>query len=428
MPRIALIVAITISILAPQQRELPSVVGARSFSSLDGRFSISLPGQTGFGPLVIPTPFGDARGVLYEWDTIEATFGVGHADAAQSLEDPEVAKAFFKLATDRFNKVALANNGSVAAVKQISLGKHPGIEQRVDLFTGTVIQRAYIVSRRVYEIVAVMKTNQRVHESIAVGALDSFKVLSDDELKIKQAEQAAKAQPSPLPQTPVAPRAGTDARDEGLRGPVKSVLTETQELVEGDSEKERHRDTYNEQGNLVKSEWYDDKGNVGSVKVYGYIDGSRVSTVKDTYARHDPLTVKVETPPGSKAPDPRFQYKCEYKYDQKKRLIEETTFLNDGELWMRTVYKYGPNHKEKLDYSEDGRLGQRVLFKLDEKGNEVQETVYNSNGEARYKTTYVYEFDAKGNWTKRTAKRVELKYRHELPLPDAVSVRTITYY
>ncbi|HKY42424.1 MAG TPA: hypothetical protein VJM50_04980 [Pyrinomonadaceae bacterium] len=186
--RLALIIAITISILAPQQREAPSVVGAQPFVSTFGKFSIALPNPTRFGPLTIPTPFGNGRGQLFQWETKEATFGVGYADAFQPLEDPEIAKDFFKSATDRFNKIATENNGNVGKVKQITLDKHPGIEQRVDLFTGTVIQRTYIVSRRVYEVVAVMKNNQQSYESVALGVLDSFKVLSEADVKAKEKE------------------------------------------------------------------------------------------------------------------------------------------------------------------------------------------------------------------------------------------------
>src|SRR6185312_1737449 len=166
--RLALIIAITISLLAPQKGELPSAVGAQKFVSTFGRFSIALPNPTRFGPLAIPTPISNARGHLFQWETKEATFGVGYGDVTLSLEGPVATKQFFDSATDRFNKVATANSGTVATVKQIKLDTHPGIEQRVDLFTGEVIQRTYIISRRVYEIVAVMNNNQKINESVAV--------------------------------------------------------------------------------------------------------------------------------------------------------------------------------------------------------------------------------------------------------------------
>ena len=429
--RLALIVAITISVLAPHQREAPSVVGAQRFVSTFGKFSIALPNPTRFGPLTIPTPLGNARGNLFQWETKEATFGVGYGDAAQALDGPVATKQFFDGATERFNKVASSNSGNTAAVKQIALDKHQGIEQRVDLFTGTVIQRTYIVSRRVYEVVAVMKNNQRVHEKLTLGVLDSFHVLSEAEVKAKEAEELAKAEPSALPQTPVAQRAGSDASDAGLQGRVKSVLIETQTFSEIGSRprKRGSLDMYNEQGNLIRSESYDNNGNVSAIKVYGYLDGSRVSKVADVDRDYNPPPPALSAPPpGSKRPDPRFQYRSEYKYDEQKRLTEESTFLNDGKLWMRTVYKYKANEKEQLDYSDDGSVSQRVVYTLDTKGNAVEETVFSEKGEARYRISYTYEFDSNGNWTKRTSKHVEITDGGELPLPTTVYFRTITYH
>ena len=186
MPRLALIIAIAISVIVPQQPEVRSVAGAKTFTSTFGKFSIVLPSPTRFGPLTIPTPLGDARGQLFQWVTKEATFGVGYGDAAQPLDGPVATKQFFDAATDRFNKVASANNGTVATVKPITLDKHAGIEQRVDLFTGTLIQRTYIASRRVYEVIAVMNNDQRTHESVALGVLNSFKILTEAKVKPKR--------------------------------------------------------------------------------------------------------------------------------------------------------------------------------------------------------------------------------------------------
>ena len=429
MPKPLLIIAITIAMLLPVQREAPSVVGARTFVSNEGRFSIALPGVTGFGSLTIPTPFDEAKGDLYQWRTREATFGIGYADASQPLDQPEVANTFFKSETERFNKAATSNSGSIAAVKQITLDKCPGIEQRVNLFTGTVIQRTYIVSRRIYEIVAVMTNDQKAYESLALGVLDSFKVLDEAEAKTREAENVAKAEPSALPQMPVTPRAGSDASDDGLRGGVKSVLTEA---LSGQKRKRESLDAYNRQGNLIRSEWYDDNGNVDSIKVYGYLDGSRVSKVKDVERDYNPpapapLRETSPAPPNAKKPDPRFQYRSEYKYDNQHRLIEETTFLNDGSLWVRSVYKYQGNQKEKLDYSDDGRLSQRVVYKLDAKSSVIEETVFYGDV-ARYKVSHAYEFDSKGNWTKRTTSTTQIEDGRERALRPQVNVRTITYY
>src|SRR6185295_13041302 len=111
------------------------------FVSLEGRFSISLPEPSGSKKLIIPTPIDDAYGTLYEWQTKEVTFGIGYADTFQPINQPEAVEQFFDGATERFRRLAVAYNGNIAVVKKITLDKHPGIEQRADIFTGSFIQR-----------------------------------------------------------------------------------------------------------------------------------------------------------------------------------------------------------------------------------------------------------------------------------------------
>lgn len=430
--RLGLIIAITISILAPHQREAPSVVGSQTFVSTFGRFSIALPNPTAFGPLTIPTPLGNARGNLFQWETKEATFGVGYGDAAQPLDGPVATKQFFDTATERFNKVASANSGSVAAVKQLTLDKHQGIEQRVDLFTGEVIQRTYIVSRRVYEVVAVLKNSQQVYESLALGVLDSFKVLTEADVQAKATQEAAKAEPSPLPQTPVAQRAGSDAIDEGLRGNVKTVTSETQDLSGTSSVPGRKRnsfETYNEQGNKLRTEFYDYQGNLDRIFVYGFIDGSRVADSRTIEHEYNPPRGSAPPPASTgKKSDPRYHYKFDFKYDDKKRLIEKTWIQNNGDVWLRYVYKYSGNQMENLVYGADGSVNQRYLYKLDDKGNQVEQTIFERDGSIRVKRSFTYEFDGKGNWTKRSTSQVVMKDGRAQLEPASVQFRTITYY
>ena len=100
MPRLTLIITLTIAILAPAQRGSSSAAAAPGFVSLDGRFSISLPDPyTKLTRLIIPTPSGGAAGRMYEWKIDETIFGVGYADFFQSLKDPETVKQIFDGAT-----------------------------------------------------------------------------------------------------------------------------------------------------------------------------------------------------------------------------------------------------------------------------------------------------------------------------------------
>ena len=427
MTRLALIAALSIAIVSPGRQESRSR-DERRFVSLEGRFSISLPNQSSSRKLSIPTPSGNAYGDLHEWRTKEATFAVGYADTPQPITDPDAVKQFFDSATERFTKLALSHGGKIATAKKITFDKHPGIEQRADVFTGSFVQRTYLVSRRIYETVAVLSNSQR-DQSAAVGVLDSFKLLSDAEIT----EEALKTPPGPLPQTPEPPRAGTDADDEGLRGPVKSVRTEIQYASEKPLTQGGTRSwltTYNEKRNKVRTESYDFKDNLILITVYGYIDGSRVSASK--YIQRE-YGLPVGSGGGGYAPsnkemDSRYQQRFTFKYDEKKRLIEKTDYSSNGDLRQRSVYKYEGNQKEELVYSGNGELMWRHLYMLDDKGNVIERTDFGRDGSVSSKVSYTYDFDSNGNWTKRTMSRGVVTEQLRQLNPPSVHVRTITYY
>jgi hypothetical protein len=412
----------------------PSVVGAGTFVSLEGRLSISLPQQShGFRGLAITTPFGVAKGDSYHWTMKEGSYVIGYADAAQPVEDPETAKKVFNSLREEFKQLASVNHGTVGPEKQIALDNHPGLEQRLELFTGSILQRTYLSSQRLYQTVLVVKTTQKAYEAVAASVLNSFKILSDSEVSARLSESTAKNEPSPLPQQPVAPRASSDAKDDGLHGRVKTVLTESQDLSGTWSVQTRKRsslENFNDQGNLTRRDAYDYKGNLFDITVYGYIDGNRVSNFNIIRHEYDPPPM-ISTTPGAaaKKSDPRYVYRIDFKYDDKKRLIEEIMFHNNGDLWLRYVYKYTGNQRERLVYSSDGSLNQRYISILDDKGNELEQTIFEArDGTIRVKHSYAYEFDSIGNWTKRTASKLVIKDGSSQQEPQNIYYRTITYY
>ena len=266
-----------------------------------------------------------------------------------------------------------------------------------------------------------------------MNVLDSFQLLNEDEVATVRKEQAAKAQPSPLPQEPVVPRMGSDAQDEGLRGRVKTVFTESKDLSGTwtvQTRKPNSMDYYNERGNLTKKESYDYQGNLSDVTAYGYLDEVRVSHRESIRHEYNPPPMLIGPPAGGATPkyDPRYSYKFTFKYDDKKRLTEKTWIGNDGKLWLRYVYNYSGNQREELVYSADGSLNQRYLSVLDDKGNEVEETIFEArDGSTRSKNSYAYEFDSHGNWTKRTTSKWVTKDGGSSYEPQYVYYRTITY-
>lgn len=437
---IAVFVAITAAHPSTAQtsssaRESASLATGGNFITIEGRFAIALPGRNhGFQRLSIPTPFGVAKGDAYVWQLKEGSFIVGHADAAQPVDTPEVSKRLFDLLRASMKRLADENTGALRQDKVFELDKHPAIEQRVDLFTGSMIQRTYLVSRRIYQTLSIIKTNQREFEPTVVKALDSFRILSDADIAAKRAEDIAKAEPPQLPQESRAKRVGNDVSDGNLVGRVKSVLEESLDLTDTWALQTKKRDSfdqYNEEGYFLRRELYDYKGNLDTIKVYGYIDGNRVS--RSSYIQHEynppPPLVASPTNAPEKKWDRRYDARYEYRYDDQKRLVEVKSFLSNGDLSHRVVYKYEGKQVETLIYLKSGELNQNYLALIDEKKNEIERTARDPrDGAIGTKYVYQYEYDSKGNWIKRTTSKEVTKNGSSTLEPQYVDFRTITYY
>jgi hypothetical protein len=139
----------------------------------------------------------------------------------------------------------------------------------------------------------------------------------------------------------------------------------------------------------------------------------------------------VSAAPGAevKKSDDRYLTRFEFKYDDQKRLIEKSWFHNNGNLSIRYVYNYKGNQREELVYSSDGSLNQRYVSIFDSKGHEQERTSFDTRDNAsQAKYSYAYEFDAEGNWIKRTTSKAVTKDGHSQLEPQYVDFRTITYW
>ncbi|MFL6209823.1 MAG: hypothetical protein ACJ74W_13285 [Pyrinomonadaceae bacterium] len=410
----------------------PTPLGADTFTSLEGRFTISLPAQVaGFKPQSGNTPNGRVEGVLYDWRTEAGVFMVGYIDG------PRVVEATSKAAFDTIRNTVLSTNGgkgTLTSEKDITLQGHPGRELRIEFPDGFGVLRLYAVGNRIYQAIASLSTAKKAQEPTAVKILDSFKLLTQDDVQAELKRKVAAATPSPLPQEPVAKRPKSDAEDEGLKGRVQTIFTEDEDLSGTWSVSKRKPSSmkyYNERGNLTKHESYDYRGNPMDITVYGYLDGDRASDRESIRYEYDPPAMVIDSAPGEPKPkyDPRYTYKFKFKYDDKGHLLEQDWYGNSGKLWLRYVYKYDGNKREELVYSEDGSLNQRYMYTLDDKGHEIEETAYEAkDGSIRDKYSYAYEFDAQGNWIKRTTSKWVTKGGQASYQPAWVDYRMITYY
>jgi Txe/YoeB family toxin of Txe-Axe toxin-antitoxin module len=230
----------------------------------------------------------------------------------------------------------------------------------------------------------------------------------------------------------------TDRETDGLKGSVKSVVTEIANLKKTSKGKLVESNRRNEEAIT-----YDSGGNRLTWKTYDYVSGLLFESV--TYKRIDGDKVavyeEVENPnkieqiisttedsPANKA-DPRYSYKFKYKYDDNGNVSEEAWYHSNDALWLRYVYRLQSNQREELVYSADGSLNQKYVHTLDDKGNSVEMLAYDTeSNKLESKETYEYlEFDAKGNWTKRITSEGDKKSKF-VTRPREVLYRKLTYF
>lgn len=436
--RIILLLAALISAapLCPGQERKPGGEPARKgpdstplFVSLQGRFSVSLPEQvSGYSAISADVPEGRVEGDTFKWRTADGSFEVTYMDLPNAL----ATKAVFDRSRD--NQLVLNRGAKLTGEKDLALEGSAGRETRFETTEGTLVVRAYLVGRRLYEASAFLPNFMKSKEAAAVRVLDSLRLLSQAEVAAARSREAETLAPAPLPRGKAAAKLKSDAEDEGLKGGVKTVFRESQDLsgtwAVGDR-KPSSMDYYDDKGQLTKRELYDYKGNLFQVAVYGELDGERVQSDKMIRHEYDPPPVMVGGGSGEpeREPDPRYTYKFAYRYDGKGRLAEEVLYDNRGKLWLRYLYKYEGNKKETLGYSADGSLNRKYVSTLDDKGNEVEVSFYDAeDGSVRERYSYSYESDAKGNWIKRTAAKWAAKDGREQFVPYSIDYRTITYY
>lgn len=413
---------------APAQR---SAGEPHHFVSLQGRFTISLPKQvSAFSPISADLPEGRITGHRFSWRTDAGWFEVGYADLPGTLASP----ALFD--RNRDNRLALNRKAKLAGERVISLSGYAGREFKLESPDGLAIVRTYLAGSRLYEVSVNIAGTSNENEAAVLKVLDSLKLLSPAEADSEQQRQVADATPGPLPQEPAAPKLKSDAEDEGLRGRVKVVFSETADLKEVDGtlvEGKREpasAEYFNEKGNLLKRVSYDWAGNPRDITVFGYIDGERAAKYGSMRYEYDPpAPMAPPSPPGQPKPpsDPRYTHKYSYRYENGS-LIEKLVYGSSGKLISRYVYSVKGNQREELFYTVDGTLDRKLMSVLDEKGNKVEETIFGRDGSVRDRYSYTYEYESSGNWTKRVRAKWVTKGGKSYFEPSGVTYRTITYY
>ncbi len=406
----------------------------QSFVSLDGRFSLAFPQQTqGFAALS-PKQLGtNATGMQFTWkfqegDAIVMFVDFPETDLKGTEEELQKVSANLSAAV-----LKTFPQGKAADTKFFKLGEVPASQTSFEFGENKFgVQQLYLVKNRLYRALSIFQNAE--NEKFLNQAFDSFKLISQTEVDAELQKKFEAMKPSALPQEPVAARETTDAQDENLKGKVKKVVEDSEDLSGTWSVQGRKPSSvtyFNEKGNYIERDSYDYKGNPFEITVYGYIDGKRVSNSKTTSYEYDPppmMIPKSKTEEPVKKADPRYEYSFEHKYKDGK-LIEEQMVYSNGKKGLRYVSNYNGNQVEKLVYDEKDKLNQKYLYTLDKDGNEIEGIsyeVFKIYPERKYR--HAYEFDEKGNWIKQITSTETTENGVTSFKPSSVSYRTITYF
>lgn len=411
-----------------------NLTSSQKFRSLDGRFEVALTQSIsrGFAALT-PRRLGfNASGSSFDWRFQE---GVANIMFYDYLSDPpaqteEGRRDFFAGVSNGTLKTL---NAKLIGEKPLKLNDENGWQIDFEVNNGIKgTRRTFLIGKRVYSLLIVFDSKIAGTETLVGQVFDSFKLISQADVDDIVRQQIVAATPPLLPQSPVVSRITSDVQDEGLKGKIKQIVKETEDLSGTFTAQGRHMsaiEDYNETGNRVKRVGYNG-GKVFQITVYGYIDGKRVSKSNLIHDENGPPGIKAISSTTERAkitPDPRYEFSHTYKYLNNK-LSEEKLIFNDGLPWLRYVYSFKGNEKTELIYSENGKLNQKYISVIDENGNEIEKTDYDVAagvyGDRKY--SYAYEFDPHGNWVKKTTFKVIAG--SDKPIPCYITYRKIIYY
>ncbi|HQU83811.1 MAG TPA: hypothetical protein PKY59_11825 [Pyrinomonadaceae bacterium] len=396
------------------------------FNHIDCGFRFPTPGTFTLSTSVGYSPFASlGQGMINRFSSDAATFDIGCIDA----DDPPRKMPRTQLVT---TLVSMTKTYLQDPTEPKPLASSVLKEKEIYEFETkqTFFRRIkYIIEgNRISIFVAASVDEQKLAE-----ALKLFDAVEHFSLKENVKETIASATQKTITQTPALTFPQSDAARNNLKGRVKNVRRESEDVAALTKNAERKilaDETYDRTGNLLKDFWFQDSGYPTSVSVYGFVNGARVSDSEEI-GYDTVLTLSIggvnteKLPP----PDTRFENRYEYKFDAAKRLIKTTEYDNRGRLNAVYTYEFkaGNIMLEKW-FNAEGKLNSTKRRKLDNKGNELTYEFWWYQQTDKETEAYEYKkFDSFGNWTERRVVKTIVE-RGLKRIRTSDEFRTITYY
>ena len=395
------------------------------FEHIDCGFRFPFPGKLTLSTSISYSPYRElGEGKINRFSSNSATYDIGCID----LDDPprKMAKNEFISSLNAMTKDYLKDSKEFTALPVATANGREIYEFKTK--SDFLRRIKYILEgNRVLIFLAGAYDERGIEESLKL--FNSVKYFSVRETVEKRMETATRKS---LPQSPAIKLAQTDAVHNNLKGPVKSVRFEAVDvpILVGTGERRIVSDeTYDTAGNLLKNFWFQGSGYPTSVRIYGFVGGARVSDSEEIdYDTTMRITAAgqgdVKLPP----PNPSYEERYEYKFDDSKRLIERKEYDNRGKLSGTYTFTYKDNSMEEKWFGTDGKLNSTKRRQIDKNGNELKYEFWWYEDTDKEVETYDYKkHDQFGNWTeRRVVKQITDRGLNRTRTSD--EFRTISYY
>lgn len=237
--------------------------------------------------------------------------------------------------------------------------------------------------------------------------------------------------------TPIKP----DRDHDRLIGPVKSVRLEMAKL--------KHKSTWGEKRRtLQRTISYDPQGNITRQTIY--IDRPTLTDIRYSYEKDGNRGESIvrETPPGESVSYRTYGtvggdgrsirvVRRVFKHDASGNRIEETVYgsrggavsISGSPIAAIVHHAYDEkSQRRQTVHVVDGLAVERQVFSYDDRGNITDMAQYSGGGHLLRKESYTYEFDAIGNWIKRSTSEWKKRGTKSHFEPEEVTYRIIEYY
>jgi hypothetical protein len=403
-----------------------TVLPKLTFVSVYGNFSIALPENPNLTRGLRNEAAPDkGAGMIYAWESENVVYTALYLDPLENTENltiNEQAKSFEEN-NKNVRETIRKYEGTIISEKPLALSGYMNIEIQAKIGAGKMIARNLQIKRRSYSIQAILRDLN--DEAKALKILDSFKLIDGRAIFLKKIAENA---PPPRPQRPVVKTPKSDVETANLKGKVKTVIEESEDLT-GDSFQQGRLFSaeyfYNASGFQTKEISYDSRGNPFQIAVYGFINKALICKFGSIRYPYNP-----PAPLSAKPADRRYDLKFNYIFDEQGRVKEAKYYRNNEELSSRTLTIYEENKVETQNFNAQGELVSKTFQTFDEKGNLIESVFQALKPKVlEYKTVYKYEsFDEKGNWTKRILSEWRTKDGQSFYEPIKFHYRTFVYY